>query len=62
MKGREPSNKKIVIINNIEYNGLCETENKTGIKGTTIWYRIHSKNYPNFYYKSYEPIKAEIAV
>jgi len=50
--GKKPQNiKKIFIFGNI-YNGLTEASTKTGIKGTTIWHRIHSKNkkYENYKY------------
>lgn len=49
--GKKPSNiKKIYIEGNI-YDGIREASISTGIKETTIWYRIHSNN------KKYETYK-----
>jgi hypothetical protein len=51
-KGKKPGNiKKILIEGNI-YEGLQAASNATGIKGTTIWHRIHSENrkYENYKY------------
>ncbi len=52
--GKSPSNIKIVVIDGVEYAGLNDAAEKTGIKGSTIWHRIHSKNqkYINYFYKA----------
>jgi len=43
-KGKKPSNTKKVSISGKNYEGLNDASNATGIKATTIWYRIKSKN------------------
>ena len=43
-KGKKPSNIKKVSISGKNYEGLNDASNATGIKATTIWYRIKSKN------------------
>lgn len=51
-KGKKPSNIKKVLIEGKIYEGLNEASIQTGIKGTTIWHRIHSNNkkYENYKY------------
>lgn len=51
-KGNKPINTKKIFIDEQVYNGLNDAELKTGIKASTIWYRIHSKNikFKNYYY------------
>lgn len=51
--GKKPTNTKIVIIDGIKYEGLTEASKTTGIKPTTIWYRIKSKN-PKYKEYKYE--------
>lgn len=50
--GKKPSNVKKVFIEGKIYDGLNEASIQTGIKGTTIWHRIHSDNkkYENYKY------------
>ena len=43
-KGKKPSNIKKVSISGKNYEGLNDASNATGIKATTIWYRIKSKS------------------
>jgi hypothetical protein len=52
-RGNKPSNTLYVEIDGIVYYGLNEASIATGIKPTTIWYRIKSKNdkYTNYKYK-----------
>ena len=49
--GRKSTNTKIVIIDNVKYKGLVEASKATGVKPTTIWHRIKSKNVK---YKEYK--------
>lgn len=42
--GNKPKNSKIVIINNIKYNSICEASRILNIPSPTIHYRINSKN------------------
>lgn len=53
-KGNKPSNTLYIEIAGIVYYGLSEASKATGIKPTTIWHRINSKNekYKNYKYKS----------
>jgi hypothetical protein len=51
-KGKKPSNMKPVIINQVEYESLAEASRQTGIKNTTILFRIRSKHWPTFLYKT----------
>jgi hypothetical protein len=53
-KGKKPSNTMYIEIDGIVYYGLSEASEKTGLKTTTIWYRINSKNkkFENYKYKS----------
>jgi hypothetical protein len=50
--GKKPSNTRKILIEGNIYDGLTEASIGTGIKGTTIWHRIHSKNkkYENYKY------------
>jgi hypothetical protein len=50
--GKKPSNIRMVSIDGNIYNGLKEASSFTGIKETTIWHRINSKNkkYENYKY------------
>jgi len=52
-RGNKPSNTLYVEIDRIVYHGLNEASIATGIKPTTIWHRIKSKNnkYTNYKYK-----------
>jgi len=50
-KGKKPSNIRKIEIDEILYEGLDEASAATGIKPTTIWHRIRSKN------KKYESYK-----
>lgn len=43
-KGKKPANTKLVKIGMEVFRGLNEASMATGIKSTTIWHRIHSKN------------------
>lgn len=43
-KGRKPTNTKKVKIGDVVYEGLVEASKAIGVKPTTIWHRIHSKN------------------
>jgi group I intron endonuclease len=43
-KGRKPVNTKKVKINGVVYEGLVEASKAIGVKPTTIWHRIRSKN------------------
>jgi len=52
-KGRKPVNTKKVKIGNVIYEGLVEASKAIGVKPTTIWHRIHSKNLA---YKDYSYI------
>lgn len=51
-KGKKPSNIKKISIEGNVYEGLRAASIATGIKETTIWHRIHSKNkkYENYKY------------
>lgn len=49
--GNKPTNTKIVVIEGVKYNGLTEASKVTGVKPTTIWHRIKSKNQK---YKEYK--------
>lgn len=53
-KGKKPSNTRKIEIDGVVYEGLNDAYIATGIKGTTIWYRIHSKNkkYENYKYSN----------
>ena len=50
--GIKPTNMKIVQIGDIKFESLRAASLETGIKYTTIWHRIKSKNekYKNYYY------------
>lgn len=50
-RGKKPSNTRKIEIDEVVYEGLNEASLATGIKPTTIWYRIRSKN------KKYESYK-----
>jgi group I intron endonuclease len=50
-KGKKPSNTRKIEIDGVVYRGLNDASISTGIKGTTIWHRINSKN------KKYESYK-----
>ncbi len=50
-KGVKPSNIRKIEIDGVIYEGLNAASFSTGIKGTTIWYRINSEN------KKYEKYK-----
>jgi hypothetical protein len=43
-KGKKPANTRKIEIDGVVYKGLNDASIATGIKGTTIWYRINSKN------------------
>ena len=43
-KGRKPANTKKVKIDGVVYEGLFEASKAIGVKPTTIWHRIRSKN------------------
>jgi hypothetical protein len=51
-KGIKPANIRKIEIDNVVYEGLNNASIATGIKGTTIWHRINSKNkkYENYKY------------
>jgi len=51
-KGIKPANTRKIEIDNVVYEGLNNASIATGIKGTTIWHRINSKNkkYENYKY------------
>jgi len=51
-KGIKPANTRKIEIDNVVYEGLNDASIATGIKGTTIWHRINSKNkkYENYKY------------
>jgi hypothetical protein len=49
--GKKPSNTRKIEIDGVVYEGLNDAFIATGIKGTTIWHRINSKN------KKYEKYK-----
>jgi group I intron endonuclease len=51
-KGKKPSNTRKIEIEGVVYEGLNDASIHTGIKETTIWHRIHSKNkkYENYKY------------
>ena len=50
--GKKPSNTRKIEIEGVVYEGLNNASIATGIKGTTIWYRIKSvnKKYENYHY------------
>lgn len=52
LKGLKPPNIKKIYIEGEIFEGLKNAEKHTGVKVTTIWHRIHSKNkkYKNYYY------------
>jgi hypothetical protein len=43
-KGVKPVNTKKVKVGDVVYEGLVEASKAIGVKPTTIWHRIHSKN------------------
>jgi group I intron endonuclease len=52
LKGIKPPNIKKIYIEGEIFEGLQNAEQHIGVKSTTIWYRIHSKNvkFKNYYY------------
>jgi group I intron endonuclease len=70
-KGTKPVNTKKVSVKGVVYDGLTEAFKTTGVKATTIWHRIYSKNPKYTAYFYVEPvsvseegpaIKAQVAV
>jgi thymidylate synthase len=60
-KGIKPSNTNYIEIDGVVYYGLTDASTATGIKPTTIWYRIKSKNIKYSGYKSHPSIKAPLS-
>lgn len=50
--GIKPVNTKDVFVDGVVYRGLNDAYESTGVKPTTIWYRVKSKNdkYSEYYY------------
>jgi hypothetical protein len=57
-KGIKPTNTKKVSISGVVYEGLTEVFKATGVKATTIWHRIRSKNPKYTAYFYVEPVSA----
>ncbi len=60
-RGSKPSNTLYIEIDGIIYYGLSEASKATGIKPTTIWHRIKSKNDKYKDYQSHPKIKAPLS-